>query len=598
MKGPSGAKIITFYSYKGGTGRSMALANVAWLLAAAGKRVLAIDWDLEAPGLHRYFHPFLEDKELTSTPGLVDFVTEFVEAARRQAPADAPSGEPWYEPYTDITRYALSLDWRFPGEGTVDLVPAGQQGPGYAVRVTALNWQELYERLGGGVWLERVKQRMRAEYDYVLIDSRTGISDTSGICTIQMPDELVVCFTMNQQSVKGAAAAAESAWTQRRKPSGEPALKIWPVPMRVELGEKDRLGKAREFARQTFELYTLHMRGQRNDYWDDIEVVYEPYYAYEQVLAPFAERHRGKATLLRSMETLATYLAGERVVASTMPEERRRQKLAEFTRLDEKKSGEGAVYIAYLGVGHLFQKRLSESLQWHFPKARFWSAYGDILPGENLAAEIQRGIAIARVALVVFGPAWRIGDVSEPILGEFVALERRGIPVIPVIAPGGVMPGPKELPPHIAWFGRQQAVGASEAEPVHDQLLMALERIIGAAEESAHPDDPQKGRWGGTPSRLGRILRANVSEISTDWFDVQVAVEATTGAPLEGTVDFHLHPTFPKTVETVPVKDGRAVLRFGAYGAFTIGAVADEGRTKLELDLAQLPDAPRRFVER
>ena len=43
-------RIITFYSYKGGTGRSMALANVAWLLASNGQRVLAIDWDLEAPG--------------------------------------------------------------------------------------------------------------------------------------------------------------------------------------------------------------------------------------------------------------------------------------------------------------------------------------------------------------------------------------------------------------------------------------------------------------------------------------------------------------------------------------------------------------------
>jgi len=43
-------QIITFYSYKGGTGRSMALANIAWILASNGKRVLIIDWDLEAPG--------------------------------------------------------------------------------------------------------------------------------------------------------------------------------------------------------------------------------------------------------------------------------------------------------------------------------------------------------------------------------------------------------------------------------------------------------------------------------------------------------------------------------------------------------------------
>jgi MinD-like ATPase involved in chromosome partitioning or flagellar assembly len=47
--------VITFYSFKGGVGRSMALANVAVLLARASNRVLCIDWDLEAPGLDRYF---------------------------------------------------------------------------------------------------------------------------------------------------------------------------------------------------------------------------------------------------------------------------------------------------------------------------------------------------------------------------------------------------------------------------------------------------------------------------------------------------------------------------------------------------------------
>src|SRR4051794_13247188 len=42
--------VYTFYSYKGGVGRSMALANVAVLLARSGKKVLVVDWDLEAPG--------------------------------------------------------------------------------------------------------------------------------------------------------------------------------------------------------------------------------------------------------------------------------------------------------------------------------------------------------------------------------------------------------------------------------------------------------------------------------------------------------------------------------------------------------------------
>ena len=57
MTESSGGTIVTFYSYKGGTGRTMALANVAWILASQGKRVLAVDWDLESPGLHQYYPP-------------------------------------------------------------------------------------------------------------------------------------------------------------------------------------------------------------------------------------------------------------------------------------------------------------------------------------------------------------------------------------------------------------------------------------------------------------------------------------------------------------------------------------------------------------
>ena len=72
-------KIVTFYSYKGGAGRSMALANVAWILALNGRKVLAIDWDLEAPGLHRYFLPFLNDPELTKTNGLIDLFRSYAD---------------------------------------------------------------------------------------------------------------------------------------------------------------------------------------------------------------------------------------------------------------------------------------------------------------------------------------------------------------------------------------------------------------------------------------------------------------------------------------------------------------------------------------
>src|SRR3954469_15713569 len=71
-------QIVSFYSFKGGVGRSMALANVAALLCKAGKSVLVVDWDLEAPGLHKFFEsssPHLKSS-LNSTPGVLDLLSE------------------------------------------------------------------------------------------------------------------------------------------------------------------------------------------------------------------------------------------------------------------------------------------------------------------------------------------------------------------------------------------------------------------------------------------------------------------------------------------------------------------------------------------
>src|SRR5262245_58527777 len=65
------SNVVTFFSYKGGVGRSMAMANIALLLAKRGLRVLAVDWDLEAPGLERYFSYF---KTEASGGGVLDLL--------------------------------------------------------------------------------------------------------------------------------------------------------------------------------------------------------------------------------------------------------------------------------------------------------------------------------------------------------------------------------------------------------------------------------------------------------------------------------------------------------------------------------------------
>src|SRR5258705_11383531 len=67
--------ICTFYSYKGGVGRSMTLAHVADVLARAGLRVLMIDFDLEAPGLEQFFP--VNHAEVRSNKGLFDAISSY-----------------------------------------------------------------------------------------------------------------------------------------------------------------------------------------------------------------------------------------------------------------------------------------------------------------------------------------------------------------------------------------------------------------------------------------------------------------------------------------------------------------------------------------
>jgi MinD-like ATPase involved in chromosome partitioning or flagellar assembly len=315
-------KIITFYSYKGGTGRTMAVSNVAWVLASNGHKVLLIDWDLEAPGLHRYLRPFLIDQELASTPGLIDFVWDATRIS--MTPAE-------HEPkFPSLNDYVVGLDWSFAGDGVIDFIPAGRQDENYAQRVNTFNWDNFYERLGGGKLLEAQREALRANYDYILIDSRTGVSDTSSICTVHMPDSLVILFTLNRQSITGAAAIAESVQKQR----GEEDFKIFPVPTRVENAEDVKFAAATAYARRIFKSFLRHVQSksdkidpdQQLPYWNDVETPYVQFYAFEEIPAAFKDEPGSRKSVLRASERLAYWIT-DQTVASLQPDsdERRTQ---------------------------------------------------------------------------------------------------------------------------------------------------------------------------------------------------------------------------------------------------------------------------------
>lgn len=323
-------EIITFYSYKGGTGRTMAMANVAWILAAAGNRVLMVDWDLEAPGLHRYFYPFLHDKELVTSTGVMDIVMDFMVQAMTPPSSEQDREKTWYVRYADVLRHAVSIDWDF-GTGQLDLLPAGLQNAAYATRVNSFNWDSFYERLGGGTFLEALRASMLREYEYVLVDSRTGVSDTSGICTVQLPDKIVVCFTLNRQSIEGAASVAYSI-VEARARSGRSGTQVFPVPTRVEKAETLRLDAARTASRARFAGLLTHVpEDGRQRYWDETEVAYQPFYAYEEVLAAFGDPSPRVGTLLHTMQRLAARLVGASEIAwQAPPADKRTQVLAQY----------------------------------------------------------------------------------------------------------------------------------------------------------------------------------------------------------------------------------------------------------------------------
>lgn len=300
---PRNGLVVTFYSYKGGTGRTMALANVAWILASNGHRVLVADWDLESPGLHRFFSPFL-DRVARDAPGIIDMVRAYEWAAK--ASGDEERRRAHIAEHTRVRKYAISLrDWSFPDDGSLDFLPPGKQNLDYCAPLSALDWDNFYTSLGGGEFLDALRDDMKANYDYVLIDSRNGLSDIADVCTIHLPDVLIDCFTLSTQGVEGAAEVArrigEQFWSR--------SIRVLPVPMRVDLFDQERVEAGRMFAQRCFGNVPAGMTAtERRTYWASVEVPYRPYYAYQEMLAVFGDAPGVPGTLLSSYERITGYI--------------------------------------------------------------------------------------------------------------------------------------------------------------------------------------------------------------------------------------------------------------------------------------------------
>ena len=312
--------VITFYSYKGGTGRTMALANIACLFAQQNKRVLVIDWDLEAPGLHYYLPSSGSEAVNPNSAGVVEYFThalELVESTTREDDEDSYAEHILAQiPFCEFRRET--------NVANIDLMPAGRFGSTgcpdqiYQRQLAKIDWQRLYEKAPA---IFRIfAHKLATEYDIVFIDSRTGMTDISSICTALLPDMLVVVFTPNQQSLAGIEQLVLNNVRYRQESRDLRPLMVYPLPSRID-AERDKLrelwrhgdlernfeGFQPQFERILQASYVLESC-DLTSYFDEVQIQHSPDYSYGEEVASREAADADRFSIIRSYQALVQWL--------------------------------------------------------------------------------------------------------------------------------------------------------------------------------------------------------------------------------------------------------------------------------------------------
>ncbi len=325
-------QIITFYSYKGGTGRSMVMANVAYVLSHNSryqkKKVLMIDWDLEAPGLYRYFEHDLTGKSnsLASADGLLEFVEladrvyreRFSSRALPENRADSGEAEKAFEEVRRTFELDKKLIEVLPN---LKLLKAGNENEQYANRVRSFQWEEFHDSYSS--FFTHFRRYLSTEFDFVLIDSRTGLTDTGGICTRVMPEKLVGVFAPNHQNIEGLKKVIQGAYDHRRQSRDPRSLVVYPLASRID-SVASKLRKAwwkggivagrtvdgyeRIFEELFIEMFDLD-ECDLHSYFDSTQIPHDSDYAYgEDIAARYESGVADKLSIGTACANLTQYL--------------------------------------------------------------------------------------------------------------------------------------------------------------------------------------------------------------------------------------------------------------------------------------------------
>jgi tetratricopeptide (TPR) repeat protein len=356
---------ITFYSFKGGVGRTLALMNTAYRLSKQGKTVFVLDFDLEAPGADVFF------KSKQPKPGLLDCIGQYLESG------SVPR----------LQQFVTEIPWKTPGR--VVLMSAGRRDQNYQSLLAKLNWKEFYAHHQGFYFVENLKGAIQVLYqpDYVLVDSRTGLTDTSGICTLQLPDLVVLLFGLNEQNLIGTAQIYRTIAQNTHGRSIQTLLVASPVPdvPSAFVGIKEeRFKRAKQLLKSD----------------PDLVLPYNPFMAFKETIDP----SEMGAFLNQAYDQLC-----ERIVS--------RNKADISTLLDEARRAKDA------GDFKQAQAIYRQILEANPDNPRAWTEFGSFL---RSAERYDRALHAYRKAEQLKAPPSIFGDIAATLVyqGEFNQAKR------------------------------------------------------------------------------------------------------------------------------------------------------------------------------
>lgn len=235
--------VVSFYSFKGGVGRSSALALTALQLARRGKKVLCVDLDLEAPGLDVLFG-------VEPVRGVLDFLLEH--AATGDASAD------------DL---ALPIDLApIPALGTAGsllLVPAGalwrSAAPAaFIEKLARLDYLDDPATDGQSPVARALRELITKLVDshgpdYVFLDARSGLHDLGGLSLTELAHVDVLVSRPGRQGLNGLRLVLDGI--RRRRPTGEQRLLIVHSFARLPVGGEANVGEEQRFRAACYDAF-------------------------------------------------------------------------------------------------------------------------------------------------------------------------------------------------------------------------------------------------------------------------------------------------------------------------------------------------------